>query len=143
MSTNGTIIHRFVGFLNSKSNRSYILLAVLWTGLTLYLSLASASTMAKLNIWDFFGIDKLGHLAFYTIFSFLWCMGLAREKPMMMLYVFVFADSFGFIMEIAQSFMSRGRILEINDIIANTLGVILGILLFIIFKRISTYQNTK
>jgi VanZ family protein len=115
--------------LRKLSDRTYIMLAIVWTGVTLYLSLISARSASKFNVWDFVGVDKLGHLVFYLIFSFLWCMALARNKTDKKNILF-FSISFGVLMEICQLYLFNGRSFELYDIVANVIGSIVGVILF-------------
>ena len=84
------------------SDKFYLGAAVFWTMLTLYLSLISARTAANFNIWDFAGTDKIAHMVFYAVFSFLWCMSL-RKRNVEKKYVLIFSFSFGVLMEIFQN----------------------------------------
>ena len=63
--------------LRKLSNKTYMILAILWTGIILYLSLISAHEADKFKVWDFIGLDKLGHLIFYAGFTVLWSMSSA------------------------------------------------------------------
>lgn len=111
------------------SDRFYLGMAVFWTILTLYLSLISARSAAKFNIWDFVGTDKLAHLIFYAIFSFLWSMSM-RKRNVKKKYILIFSFSFGVLMEIFQLYLFNGRSFELYDIIANILGSVIGVILF-------------
>lgn len=125
---NNIILH-LKGNLMKLSDRTYIIFAIIWTALVLYLSLISARSAAKFNVWDFVGVDKLGHLVFYTIFAFLWCMGLTRgitDKK----NILFFSISFGVLMEICQLYLFNGRSFELYDIVANVIGSIIGVILF-------------
>ncbi len=107
----------------------YSILAIGWTLLTLYLSLISARSASKFNLFDFVGIDKFAHLSFYTIFSFLWAMSL-RETNINKNFVLFFSVSFGILMEICQFYLFNGRSFELYDILANIIGSFLGVILF-------------
>lgn len=111
------------------SDNYYRFCALLWTLLILYLSLISATTASKFNVFDLFGIDKIGHLIFYSTFSFLWCMSFRRRK-IDKINILFFSISFGVLMEICQLYLFNGRSFEYYDIVANILGSIIGIILF-------------
>lgn len=111
------------------STRTYKNFAFGWTLLTLYLSLISARTATKFNIWDFAGFDKLAHLVFYAIFSFLWSMSY-RENREHKKFVLFFSVSFGILMEICQFYLFNGRSFELYDILANIIGSFAGVILF-------------
>lgn len=115
--------------LKKLSNRMYKILAIAWTLLTLYLSLISARSASEFNLFDFVGFDKLAHLSFYTIFSFLWAMAL-RETNTGKNFVLFFSVSFGILMEICQFYLFNGRSFELYDILANIIGSFMGVILF-------------
>ncbi len=124
-----TNLTHLIRILKTLSNRTYRILAIAWTILTLYLSLISARSASKFNLLDFVGIDKLAHLSFYTIFSFLWAMSL-RNINTNKNFVLIFSVSFGILMEICQFYLFNGRSFELYDILANIIGSFLGVILF-------------
>lgn len=115
--------------LKTLSDHFYLKLAVLWTCITIWLSLISARTATSIKIWEFPGVDKLAHLGFYTVFCFLWSMGLREKSDLKNIPIF-FSISFGVLMEICQFYLSNGRSFELFDILANIIGSILGMILF-------------
>jgi len=115
--------------LKTLSDRFYIRLAILWTCITIWLSLISARTATSINILEFPGVDKFAHLGFYAVFCFLWSMGL-RQKSNLKNIPIIFSISFGVLMEICQFYLSNGRSFELYDILANIIGSILGMILF-------------
>ena len=118
-----------INMLKKLSDHFYIKLAILWTCITIWLSLISARTASSLNIWDFVGFDKVAHLVFYAIFCFLWSMGL-RQKSNLKIIPIIFSISFGVLMEFCQFYLSNGRSFELYDILANIIGSFLGVILF-------------
>lgn len=125
---NSLILH-LTNKLRKLSDKTYLFLASFWTILTLYLSLISARQAAKFNVWDIVGVDKLGHLVFYSIFAFLWCMALARSRTSKK-NILIFSISFGVFMEICQLYLFNGRSFELYDILANIIGSYIGVILF-------------
>jgi VanZ family protein len=115
--------------LRKLSDQTYLILAILWTGIILYLSLISAQEAKKFNVWDIVGVDKLGHLIFYAVMTLLWSMALARKNPGKKIILF-FSISFGVLMEICQLYLFNGRSFEIYDVFANIIGSIIGLILF-------------
>jgi len=111
------------------SSKWFLWLAVFWTLLTFVLSVTSAGSIQRLNVFDIWNIDKLAHFAMYFLFCLLWCLGL-RHKKYNKIFAVIFSVSFGALMEIFQFYSFNGRTFEINDIIANSLGVIAGVLFF-------------
>lgn len=125
---NNKIVH-LQNILIKMSTKFYLIAAVIWTIITLYFSLISARSASRFNIWDLTGIDKIAHLIFYLIFSFLWSMNF-RKRNVEKKYVLIFSISFGVLMEILQLYLFNGRSFEFYDIIANILGSIIGVILF-------------
>ena len=115
--------------LRKLSDNFYRFCALIWTIMILYLSLISANQATKFNVFDFYGVDKLGHIIFYTTFSFLWCMSF-RERNTDKKNILIFSISFGVLMEICQLYLFNGRSFELYDILANILGSVVGIILF-------------
>ncbi|HET8860764.1 VanZ family protein [Marivirga sp.] len=92
------------------------------------------------NVWDIFGFDKIAHFSVFAILSFLLILGFSKQ------YTFLFVRYNAVILSISISFMygltielvqtlipERG--LELSDIIANTVGVFAGwIVFYLIYK---------
>ena len=109
-------------------------LAVIWTLLTLWLSVTAARNIQKLIVFEWLSWDKAAHFLMYFIFSVLWCGGLSNIRSIK-IFVIIFSVSFGALMEIIQFYSSNGRTFEWDDIFANTLGVLAGILVFNHFNK--------
>lgn len=107
----------------------FLRLAIIWTVLTLWLSVASIRNIRSIIMFDLFSWDKAGHFVVYLIMTFLWCKGLSHISRIRF-FVIIFSVSFGVLMEIIQFYSSIGRTFEVDDIIANTLGALAGILIF-------------
>lgn len=126
--------------LFSISGSFYLVLAIIWTVLTIYLSLVSAKRIATMHIWNIAGIDKIAHAVFYLSFSFLWSMTFFK-KLNVHLWVLLITIVFGIAIEWAQFQMNIGRAFEILDIIANAIGATIGILIFIWLRPKSAVEN--
>ena len=84
--------------------------------------------------------DKLFHMGVYFVAAVLMMYGLGGRpgKPLWkgILYTLLFCMMWGGVMEYLQDAMSRGRHFEVNDIIANIIGAILGVIVFsVLFKK--------
>lgn len=111
------------------STRYYVYAAIFWSILTIFISLISGARLNTLKFIDVIGIDKVGHLVFYTMLSFLWsgaCVRVKYEK----FFVIFFCTTFGFLMEILQFYLFIGRSFEFFDALANFIGVLIGIFLY-------------
>ncbi len=95
----------------------------------LIISLISGSKLNQLKFIDIIGIDKVGHLVFYTMLSFLWSGACLRVKRYIFFVIFL-CTTFGFLMEILQFYLFIGRSFELFDALANFTGVLIGIFLY-------------
>ena len=101
----------------------YGLASILWAALILFLSW-NPGLQAPFDL-KVIPIDKVGHLFFYLIFSFL-TLGAINKKNL----VFSLCCAFGLLMECLQYFFFPGRHFELLDVLSNVIGVYLGILLY-------------
>ena len=76
------------------------------------------------------GSDKLVHLAAFAALAF----PLARTNRVSLLFVFIGASAFGGLIELIQPTFNRSA--DLNDWIADILGVMLGIALGLIYRRV-------
>ncbi|MBT6236616.1 MAG: VanZ family protein [Bacteroidetes bacterium] len=118
-----------------KVNRA-ILPAVLWTLFIASSCLLPASAFKKFTFDSLSQLDKLIHLILYVVFVMLWALSLKRvltiKEKLVLLLVSV---AYGVLIEVLQSAMALGRAYDIDDIIANTVGCFLGILLMSFIAR--------
>ena len=76
------------------------------------------------------GSDKLVHLAAFAALAF----PLARTSRVSLLLIFIGASAFGGLIELIQPTFNRSA--DLNDWIADILGVVLGIALGLIYRRV-------
>jgi VanZ family protein len=76
------------------------------------------------------GSDKLVHLAAFAALAF----PLARTNRVSLLLVFMGASAFGGLIELIQPTFNRSA--DLNDWFADVLGVLLGIALGLIYRRV-------
>lgn len=120
-------------------NLKFFIPTILWSLLILYLSSGPGIQLPP-SYLDFLGVDKLGHLVFYGIFSFLIAYSLFKStqviRKKILFNALIFSSFYGICMEIMQYSFFPNRYFEIWDIIANISGSLIGILIFkyIFFK---------
>lgn len=93
-----------------------------------YLSLLPGSQLPKQS---FFNQDKLVHIIFYALTTWLFLKGFlasANLKNLVLAGCFVFFYSF--MIEILQHYISVGRFFDKFDILANGIGVVLSALVY-------------
>ncbi len=104
----------------------------LWSGISLViliviLSLSSLHTLQKLNLFDIFAWDKLGHFLFYGATMFCFCIHCKifysdYSYRIMLLAIFLFC--MGISLEFLQYKLAEGRMMDWLDQLANTCGII-------------------
>ena len=82
----------------------------------------------------FEGIDKLLHLSIFAMLGF--CFIAAFPKIKLSYYIYILLI-YALFTEIAQDEMKLGRSLEFLDVIADTIGFLLGYLVFLRLKRVN------
>lgn len=124
-------------FIYLYSNKRFsTLLFVLWTLLIFYACLMPASEVPKVKIPY---LDKVVHFIFFANFSFLGlCMNRSSSSTKSKLFFWLFATILGVFIEILQaSNWVKGRSFEWEDIFADSLGGLVGILIFSLFYSLS------
>ena len=104
-------------------------LAVFVTLAILYLSLSSQGVV-KVDLMDNF--DKILHATAYFILTTIWFLSLSTEKRpkkiKMILALGILV--FGMVIEVLQGTLTDYRVISFADVIANLVGIVLGIILF-------------
>ncbi|GAB5526328.1 MAG: hypothetical protein Roseis2KO_42000 [Roseivirga sp.] len=86
--------------------------------------------------------DKLGHLGVFLIFTFLIAWSFDRQqhsdklKTNSIFWSLTISIVYGSILEFAQQFIP-GRMTDLYDFAANTIGAIVGTIVFITFRKLS------
>ena len=115
------------------------IVAVLVTAIILSLSLIKMpNTPTKIN---FVNIDKLYHAIAYFTLTFSWLI-VFYKKPNKKYLIVICCILFGIVIEILQSKITVHRTGDYLDILANSSGVILALLIFnLIFKKNRLINN--
>lgn len=120
-------------------NKRFII-AIFWSLLIAFACLISFNTLNEVGTIDIPNIDKIIHFCFYTTFTIIWTWSLHYHKShpnyiRKVSRVFGAAVLFGFIIELLQKYTTTTRSFEWWDVLANTSGAFLGILLITIFQK--------
>jgi VanZ family protein len=115
--------------------------ALLWTGI-----LFAVSSQPTLPVDLVSGTDKLAHFAAYSVLGFLLARGQFHAR-LSVLWPLVIGSLIGGLDEIYQSTVS-GRQMDLADWVADTLGVIAGVVVYHtvrrrIFSRDSRHQSME
>lgn len=111
----------------SEPNKNSFWIAFCWTLLILFLSFKSTSSIPNIDIPN---IDKVVHFMFYFVFVFLWYRYLFFRKKASRRNVFVLATVaiiIGILIEIGQGYFTETRQSDVFDVMANSLGTIVGV----------------
>ncbi len=98
--------------------------------------LPSSSMPTTLSIWDFLSFDSFAHAFLFAILTFLMIVGLKKQYTYPKLKHFAFRTSllvstlFGISIELLQHLFIYGRQGDIVDVLCNTTGCLIGIVLF-------------
>lgn len=74
------------------------------------------------------GLDKVAHFGAYLVLGFLLAAG--RGEPVQVVRTILYGTAYGFLDELHQSLVP-GRMSDIRDLAADSLGVTVGVLLFL------------
>lgn len=113
----------------SLVRKLYLVLSLFWTIAILVLCLMDLSDVNTVKRVRIPHADKIVHLLMYTILSFLWGMVLLRThffKEVNHIILIMSFVIFGLAIEILQGYGGFNRSFEWQDIVANTIGVIIG-----------------
>ncbi|EJF10348.1 MULTISPECIES: VanZ family protein [unclassified Pontibacter] len=100
------------------------------------LTLLPSSSMPSLSIWEIFSFDSFAHAFMFAVLTYLMTVGLKKQFtfPRVQHYAirtaFFVSSMFGIAIELLQHYLIPGRQGDIIDVLSNTIGCILGILLF-------------
>ena len=117
-----------------KLNRARIF-AIIWTAFIVSSCLLPASVFEPFSFQSLIGLDKIIHLTLYFIFVQLWALSGENLSQKNKAVVLISGIIFGTLIEFLQSALNNGRSFEIDDMIANTVGCILGIMLLTITQN--------
>lgn len=116
---------RFKGFLPS----------IIWTIVIVILSVLPGGSVKPVSFLDFWNVDKLGHLGVYMIHSYLILVGFwhihdKSLKPNNITKAFLLSIALGVSLEVTQHFLTQDRQFDLLDMLANSIGTLLGLMVF-------------
>ncbi len=108
-------------------------LVIVYVGCIAALSLLPMRDFPQFPVFE--GFDKVVHFSMYFIFSFLSCWALKTELNYLWLFLIIpVTIGWGVFMEFMQLEMHLGRTFDVHDILANSLGVCIGILFYLLLS---------
>jgi VanZ family protein len=115
----------------------YNLFTILWAAMILLTTLLPSTSMpAGLSLWELLSFDSFAHCFLFAVLTFLMIIGLTKQFTYLKLRHFAVRSSlfistmFGVSIELMQHFFIYGRQGDIIDVLANTIGCLIGIILF-------------
>ncbi len=123
-----------ISFLISVRQPFRFALLLFYVGCIVALSLLPPQDLPKVQL--FRGADKAIHLTMYLIFSILSCWALKAEENRYAIWLIIpVTIGWGILMEFIQFEMRSGRSFSWYDVIANTTGVAVGIVIYVFASR--------
>lgn len=135
-------ILNIVSYILSIRQSVRVFLVFIYLGFIAALSLLPPQDLPDVPM--FRGADKLIHCMMYFIFSVLLCWTLKTElKYSRLFFIIVGTIGWGILMEYLQLDMHMGRSFSWYDELANSIGVIFGILIYILVTRKTINYSTS
>ena len=105
--------------------------AILWLATSVVLLTLPGSAFPKENWLDKIWADKWIHIFLFGVLAWLWCFAFYKTWPNTKLLNFFIATTlfcicYGTVMEFVQKYCVVNRSFDIGDIIADSIGAILG-----------------
>ena len=123
-----------ISFLLNVKRPYRILLVVLYVACIAALTFLPPQDFPKIPVFP--GFDKLVHIGMYFIFSLLFCWALQTETNYSWLLLIIpVTIGWGIFMEYMQRSMHLGRSFDPNDMLANSFGVVSGVLIYVLASQ--------
>ena len=113
-----------------------ITLSLIYLAIVAFLSLLPSKDFPQLPLFP--GADKAIHICMYLGLAVLACWSMHAEVKQKWYYaVIFFAIGWGVMMEIFQYLMHMGRSFELFDILANSVGALIGVYIYILLAQMN------
>lgn len=123
--------HLFFFFTKNKNRAVFI--AAVWTLLILVACFIPGRDVPDVHVPL---IDKWVHLVLFGGFTFLWLCIRRQPVPLTGLLVFLASVALGYLVELVQgSGITSGRSYDLYDVLADSIGGLLGVLLYFGVRR--------
>jgi len=108
----------------------YLICGVIFIGVITFFSLKESISF-PIKIFSF--TDKVFHMGSYLVLTFFWGKYLILLKPKLSIKKLLIILSaslvlYGIIIEILQTVLTKNRVGEVQDVIANIVGIIFGVI---------------
>lgn len=111
--------------------------ALLWTVLVAVFCLIKSEAFKGAGFLNIPYKDKYVHFVFYFVFTVLWIKAFkdSGNKSKIVAAVFCAAVSYGILIEICQALFTNSRSADFLDVLANTCGALIAVLLMRILDK--------
>ena len=118
--------------------KTLLYLGVLYTFIITYLFIAPRTDFPEIDFY--ISIDKIGHLMIHLILSLIWLSYFfVRAKHdfaiRYVILVVIACLTYGIIIEVLQQMLLANRKADLFDVLANGIGTLVGMLLFLNVKK--------
>lgn len=111
-----------------------ITLSLIYLTIVAFLSLLPPNDLPDIPLFP--GADKIVHTCMYLGLAWLACWSMHAEVKWKWYYIIIlFSISWGIMMEIFQFLMHLGRSFEFYDIVSNSIGTLIGVLIYILMAQ--------
>jgi VanZ family protein len=117
-----------------KLHRAHVL-AVLWTIFIASSCLLPAAAFRSFSFDTLLELDKVIHFVLYAVFILLWALAIRDISMKQKITLLLIGVTYGILIEVLQSTMALGRSYDIGDIVSNTVGCIIGVILITFVQR--------
>ena len=124
------------------ANRFILGLAIFWTLSIAFLCLVQFNNLPNFGVS---GMDKYIHFTFHFVFTLLWTsyfFTLQKELLIKSVFkVFYVSVSYGILLEFLQSALTTTRKGDVMDVLANTTGATVAVILLVWYKQSNKNKN--
>lgn len=124
----------------------YNLPTLLWATVILFLTLLPAASLPQVPAWELISFSTASHAAVFFLLAILMLRSFTNQNAFSYLHqnagiaTFIISVLFGVLIEILQSTMGLGRQGDIMDVVSNTIGTFLGIMVYYLLRQIATFK---
>jgi VanZ family protein len=119
----------------------YNIPTLVWATVVLFLTLLPSSTLPQVPEWDLLNFYTASHAGVFFLLAVLMERGFTKQtrfgflRRYAFLLTFLVCLIFGILIEILQTLMAFGRQGELFDVIANSIGIFLGVCFYYFLLR--------
>jgi VanZ family protein len=118
--------------------KALLYLGVLYTFIITYLFVAPRPDLPEIDFY--ISIDKMGHFIIHVLLSLIWLTYFfVRKKRVLsfkyVILIIIICLTYGIVIEVSQQVLYADRKADLYDILANSIGTLTGMLLFLNVKK--------